>query len=364
MINAGVAGYDSFESLINLEFRVLDLEPDLIIIYHGTNDVHSRLVVPSAYKGDNSARRKQWSLDEIPLIDHSCFLRIIRTKLGYRHQAHLGSYTNEYTYKGAGSVGYDNSNSSLYKELLRQNPPVYFERNLINMIAIARANNCGVLLATWAHSSHFSDYASTEHYEQGYNENNLVVRRIAKAYDVPMFDFAEVMPQSKQLWSDGRHVNSDGAMVKALLFAGFIDTANLIDANKPERKNCKIKAKDRIDTTEHDSKGDETWRLQKISTLLPPLKIVNYGPKESRLGEPFNLQPTGNSAIWIQGEGVRNNVKIVFNGEKLSSAVSGQSLSAEIPSALLQKAGKIEIYLIDELTGKTSRSVYLNLTSP
>jgi hypothetical protein len=42
VINAGVPGYNSWEILVNLEFRVLDLDPDLVIIYEGTNDVHAR----------------------------------------------------------------------------------------------------------------------------------------------------------------------------------------------------------------------------------------------------------------------------------------------------------------------------------
>src|SRR4030095_5891296 len=58
VINAGVPGYNSWEILVNLEFRVLDLDPDLVIIYENTNDVHARLVVPEAYRGDDFGRRK------------------------------------------------------------------------------------------------------------------------------------------------------------------------------------------------------------------------------------------------------------------------------------------------------------------
>ena len=53
VINAGVPGYTSWETLINFQFRVLDIEPDLIIIYHGTNDTHARLVLPKFYQSDN-----------------------------------------------------------------------------------------------------------------------------------------------------------------------------------------------------------------------------------------------------------------------------------------------------------------------
>src|SRR5438105_5372309 len=56
VINAGISGYNSWESLANLEFRVLDLSPDIVIHWNNNNDVHSRLVHPSQYASDNSAR--------------------------------------------------------------------------------------------------------------------------------------------------------------------------------------------------------------------------------------------------------------------------------------------------------------------
>ena len=57
MINAGLAGWSSWESMINFQLRLLDLEPDLIIVYHAVNVLHARLVwPPEAYQPDNSGR--------------------------------------------------------------------------------------------------------------------------------------------------------------------------------------------------------------------------------------------------------------------------------------------------------------------
>jgi hypothetical protein len=41
VINAGVPGYSSLESLINLQLRVLEFDPDLVLIYHGINETRS-----------------------------------------------------------------------------------------------------------------------------------------------------------------------------------------------------------------------------------------------------------------------------------------------------------------------------------
>lgn len=47
VVNAGVPGYNSMESLINLSIRLLDLSPDMIIIYHAYNDLKANGYAPT-----------------------------------------------------------------------------------------------------------------------------------------------------------------------------------------------------------------------------------------------------------------------------------------------------------------------------
>lgn len=127
VINAGVSGYNSWESLINLEFRVLDIAPDLVIIYLGADDVHARLVAPSSYRGDNSGRRRMWEPPEIQFFEHSCFLRILSRLFKFTHPVNVNFFVMAPTYKGACSEDYDQVISvDMYRELLRKNCPVYF----------------------------------------------------------------------------------------------------------------------------------------------------------------------------------------------------------------------------------------------
>ena len=92
------------------------------------------------------------------------------------------------------------------------------------MVAVARAHGVEVVLSTWAHSPYFADYASTAHYQSGFQENNAAVKDVARERSVKLFDFAEQMPKEKKYWADGRHVNEEGALVKARLYADFIHT--------------------------------------------------------------------------------------------------------------------------------------------
>jgi lysophospholipase L1-like esterase len=97
------------------------------------------------------------------------------------------------------------------------------------MIAISEEHNIDILFSTWAYSPYLDDYASKAYYQQGFEENNNVVREVADRHHIPLFDFAAVMPQDAKYWADGRHFNEAGALAKARLFAEFIHGQGLID---------------------------------------------------------------------------------------------------------------------------------------
>jgi len=228
VINAGVPGYNSWEMLVNLEFRVLDLDPDLVIIYEGTNDVHARLVEPSAYRGDDLGRRQVWQAPHVPLWEHSALLRILSRAMNITRQVSVDDFVSAPTYVSwpfESRLDEDNLDPA---EILKQNPPIYFRRNLENMVAIAKKHDVQILFSTWAYSPNLNDYASKDYYQHGFQENNNVVKEVSADQQIPLFDFAEVMPQDAEYWADGRHVNEVGALVKARLFAEFIHAQGLI----------------------------------------------------------------------------------------------------------------------------------------
>ncbi len=229
VINAGVPGYNSWEILVNLEFRVLDLDPDLVIIYEGTNDVHARLVQPAAYRGDDSGRRQAWQPPHVALWERSAMLRILSRAMNFTRQVSVDDFVSAPTYVSWPFESRLIENDLDPAEILKKNPPIYFRRNLENMIAIAKEHDVQILFSTWAHSPYLNDYASQGYYQQAFRENNEVVKEVAMSHDIPLFHFASVMPQEAIYWADGRHINEAGALVKARLFAEFIDAEGLIE---------------------------------------------------------------------------------------------------------------------------------------
>ncbi len=145
-------------------------------------------------------------------------------------QVGLGSFADAPTY-----MGVHNSQATINRmELLDKNPPIYFRKNLESMIGITKIHKVKIMFSTWAHSPYFGDYASNAAYQQGFKENNQIVKMVAREHKIPVFDFAEAMPKEKSYWADGRHVNEMGALVKAELFAKFIDEYGLIEISSKE----------------------------------------------------------------------------------------------------------------------------------
>lgn len=229
VINAGVPGYNSWEILVNLQFRVLDLDPDLVIIYEGTNDVHARLVEPSAYRGDDFGRRRAWQAPRVAFWEHSALLRALSRTMNITRQVSVDDFVSAPTYVSWPFESRLDAFDLDPAEILEANPPIYFRRNLENMIAVAKEHDVKILLSTWAFSPNLNDYASESYYQQGFRENNTVVLEVALSHDVPLFDFAAAMPQDAIYWADGRHSNEAGALVKARLFAKYIHDQELID---------------------------------------------------------------------------------------------------------------------------------------
>lgn len=96
--------------------------------------------------------------------------------------------------------------------IMERNGPIYFERNIRNVVALAKTHGIDVLLISFAYSPLFANRprASTREYISAYEHNNRLVEAIAEELDVHFFDFAEAFPAKTQWYVDGRHVTKRG----------------------------------------------------------------------------------------------------------------------------------------------------------
>jgi hypothetical protein len=82
----------------------------------------------------------------------------------------------------------------------------------------------------------------------------------------------------------------------------------------------------------------------------PVLAMKKWGPAVATVGEAFNKQPSGLSAIWFEFSGALHpgTMEAWFGDQRVKEAsfVSNVGGNMAIPTSMLNKAGKVPVYLI------------------
>ncbi|HET9062061.1 MAG TPA: SGNH/GDSL hydrolase family protein [Candidatus Binatia bacterium] len=248
VINAGGAGWTSWESLIGFELRVLDLDPDIVINFDAINDVHTRFVwPPELYRGDNSGYRaaNQSGLFMPSIFEHSTLLRILMIRAGWvGSHADISRTIDRLAPSYYGDVWRDQKRTGSYPdgifrevtadEMLARNDLRYFARNLESLVAVAKAHDVNVVLASFAYSPDFPEEprVTAPEYRRAIAAHNDVLRAVAERSGAAFFDFAAVFPTDRRYFTDGRHNNEEGAALKAKLFADFLVTSGLLSGRR------------------------------------------------------------------------------------------------------------------------------------
>jgi hypothetical protein len=77
-----------------------------------------------------------------------------------------------------------------------------------------------------------------------------------------------------------------------------------------------------------------------------PLSVVAYGPQSSFAGDGFNLQPNGQSAVWVRtSPAPPAESYISFDGIKLETVISDTQVTAGVPEVLLMSARTVFVKL-------------------
>ncbi|MCK6444895.1 MAG: SGNH/GDSL hydrolase family protein [Planctomycetes bacterium] len=192
VINGGCRGYSTFEMLINLELRLVDFSPDLVITYESINDMRCAL-----YPGcvnDNTHWRAVW-----PVVQKSYADRVLESSrlfMTWRRygtdwlakQKDLGTYM---------IVDYGKYHVAPYKGDFGQATDAErgfanFRRNLKSIVSVAREHGANVLLSTQA--MRFRDIEPALSYEQqkaGLLRCRDILREVAASEGVPLADTAK-----------------------------------------------------------------------------------------------------------------------------------------------------------------------------
>lgn len=229
VLNGGVRGYTTWHTLTNFEFRMLELDPDLIIFYQSVIDISGRATNPDCYRGANllrglDPRNVMLSSYNQGTFSVSTLYRFLTIKLGLeRDPADPDSIAVEaYINCGDGQTYTD-------AEAYALNPPVYYERNLRSLIGIAQIQGVDLLLSTWAYDR--TDPEAMPEWRAAADEQNAIVTRLAEQYDLPYIDYAAVAPEGIEMWVDHLHLNGEGSRLQAEAYAAYLVEQGIIPAS-------------------------------------------------------------------------------------------------------------------------------------
>lgn len=249
VINGGVDGWTSYETLVDFALRTVDLDPDMVILHQGINDVFTRIVWPAtAYRGDNSGYQKPLETEIVMpgILEYSTLIRGILIRLG-RIEPHASKtrmwLTSRYapTFYGleferqhkAGEYPSGIFEEASLGDMLDANPPTYFERNLEHLLVLANHHNIKVVLATIAI---FPDTANpgnaglviSPEFLEECAEARATLEKLAQEHDAAFFDFHQRFPKVEGYFRDAVHVTFEGVQVKGKLFADFLIDEGLV----------------------------------------------------------------------------------------------------------------------------------------
>ena len=79
---------------------------------------------------------------------------------------------------------------------------------------------------------------------------------------------------------------------------------------------------------------------------VAPLVLRKLGPDRTRVGQGFNLQPNGESALSVDVDNAAPGTVILLNGAPLATVFGNEHwLTASVPPSAYSRPGRYEIYL-------------------
>lgn len=237
VINGGAPGWSTFESTVNLAFRMVDFEPDLVVVYHAINDMRCALYREPT--PDNSHWRQTWPTFRPspiePILEKSiCYL--VWRKYFTRYLEERGDITyNAIKDPPPGNTDWYAPDAAKISPVGFRN----FKRNLISITAIARAHGAKVLFGTQAlDEGDITSPKSGANQKRSMRLMTKILNEVAASQKVPIVDAERVLEEAarKQVEEKGEesiftwevHLTDEGADLLARTFADRIEAEGFI----------------------------------------------------------------------------------------------------------------------------------------
>lgn len=181
VINGGVGGYNVVENLIHYALLLDGLDPDVVILYVGINDVHPRLMGELARDYTNSRipfRGESTSLPRAnPALASSALYRLhMLREIEQRTYAHI------YLYVQGPYPPVDE-----WPAALQRNGPEIYQAHLENLVRLLLAQGRRVVIVPQVFVPARRS-AQDQAFDVGVQQHNAVNARVAEQFDCPLVD--------------------------------------------------------------------------------------------------------------------------------------------------------------------------------
>ena len=237
VVNAGVIGWSTRTSTMNFHARILHLQPDAIIVYHNTNDLHRY--------GEEDGLLYPLMNHFVP---HGFTTAVLDHMLGWSYAAQELRFTLQ-SRLNLGFLAHGKPNPPAPAEWkLDTRYPEAFRRDLRNLVILAKANGVRPILASqsiaitektdFAHltgdeikiqlDKPLSIYAKVPP-EQRYNLFKLynnIIREVAEQEQALFVDVNAAIPKTPDYHSDYCHLTDRGSALQAATIYAALLKAN------------------------------------------------------------------------------------------------------------------------------------------
>ena len=227
VVNGGVSGYTTWEILTDFQFRVLELEPDMLIFYEAVNDLVVREQVSvDCYRGLNPQRglnaQRGLFVERNAALPASALYRMIAIPLRWMPNPLALDSAFEPTRVQCAT---DPGDMTLEKRLA-SNTLIYYERNIRNLMVLAQANGVQPVISSWVYNV---ESTRPELWRTSIAEHNAITRQIADDMTIPYIDLVAEFPVDPANWeADAIHLVASGTREQAQRYAAFLVESDLL----------------------------------------------------------------------------------------------------------------------------------------
>jgi lysophospholipase L1-like esterase len=237
VVNAGLVSATTADNLARLLLRVIPLGPDILIIYHGYNDLAPRMF--NGFDSDYYHFRRT-PVTERHILSSFYVVRVLTNAILSDEVSLMNTNLLEHTWRMENLPALDGD--KIYNFQRSNNST--FERNLDYMISAVIGRGVQVVLATFGFDGskkNWNPLMPDQLWGAGIEQNNRAVRTLAAKHGVPLCLFAERAASDHSMFDDSIHLTSHGNAVLAECVAAALESRGELKGLL-ERRGAKYKA--------------------------------------------------------------------------------------------------------------------------